>query len=135
MKNYVFHGQKRFLFLLESQKASFLVSFWSNLSKEKWHCFDQKHGLTPLKKNAIFWTLKSFVFLGSKKVSFSLQIKKALFLVLFWSNLSKEKMAFFCQKHGLTPLKKFESLVFEKRCFFIVKKGFFFLCKVVRHYL
>ena len=30
-------------------------------------------------------------------------------------------MAFFDQKHGLTPLKKCDVLDFEKRCFFIGK--------------
>ena len=28
--------------------------------------FGQKHGLTPLKKDAIFWTLKNFVFYSQK---------------------------------------------------------------------
>ena len=51
-------------------------------------------------------------------------------------------MAFFGQKHGLTPMEKSDFWDFQKVFFFIVKKdffkakkGLFFLLKVTKHYL
>ena len=100
-----FFKVKNKFFSLRSQKALFLVLFWSNLNKEKNGIFGK----------ADFLDFEKFCFLRPKKVFLSLQSQKALFLGLVWSNLNKEKLAFFGQKHGLTPLnKKCDFLDFEK---------------------
>ena len=69
----------------------------------------------------MFWTLENFLFSGQKKFLFSLQSQKALLLVLFRTNLNKEKKWYFlAKKYGLTPLKKCDFLYFEK--FFFIEK-------------
>ena len=71
--------------------------------------FGQNHGLTPLSplKKCYFLDFEKYCFLRSKKVSFSCakleDIISRLSLIKF---KLRKKMAFFAQKHGLTPLKK-----------------------------
>ena len=45
--------------------------------------FGQKHKLTPLEKNAIFWTFKNSVFQSQKGFFLPCKVTKHLFLVLF----------------------------------------------------
>ena len=101
-----FFKVKNKFFSLRSQKALFLVLFWSNLNKEKNGSFGK----------ADFLDFEKFCFLRPKKVFLSLQSQKALFLGLVWSNLNKEKIGIFWPKAWVNP--------FEKRM------RFFGLCKI-----
>ena len=134
-KKVFFYSQKRFFSstqLLRGVISSLI------LTKSKWRknlaFFVQKHGFTPLKK-CDFLDLKKFGFLRPKKVFFfsskSKSISSSLILI---KSKSRRKLHFFWQGYGLTPLKKWDFLEFEKFCFFKVKKDFFFLCKVTKHY-
>ena len=135
----VFLRTKKFLFSLQSQKALFLVLFWSNRNKEEMAFLANSIGW-PL---WFFFTLKNSVFYGQKRfpfclqrhwvMLFSLQSLKAFFRVLFWPNLNKEDIGIFLSKtHGLTPFEKCASLDFEKVCLFYTQKGFFLLYKVIK---
>ena len=68
--------------------------------------FDQKHGLTPLRK-CDFSDFKKIFFHSQKKVSF---LSRSLFILISSYILSikktMKKLAFFDQKHKLTPLEK-----------------------------
>ena len=133
---------------------------------KKLEFFDQKHRLTPLekcnfwhfeefcfytKKNAIFRTFKNFCFYSKKKRFFFLcKVIKHFFYPYFDQIQIKKNLAFFDQKHGLTPLEKcnfwhFEEFCFYTKknaifrtfknfCFYSKKKRFFFLCKVIKHF-
>ena len=91
--------------------------------------FDQKHRLTPLKKCDLL-DFEKRCFLQSKRFrNFSI-----ISTLILTKSEQIKKMAFFDQKHGLTPLKKCVFLDFEKFCFLRSKKVFFFLCRVRKHY-
>ena len=73
--------------------------------KEKNTFFDQKHGLTPLEK-CDFWDFERLNFLWPKKVSF---LSRTLLNIICSLSFEK-KNTFFDQKHGVTPLEKFDFL-------------------------
>ena len=109
---------KKILFSLQSQKALFLVLFWSNLNKEKNGIFGK----------ADFLDFEKFCFLRPKKVFLSLQSQKALFLGLVWSNLNKEKIGIFWPKAWVNPFeKKCDFFDFEKLSFYSQKRFLFSL--------
>ena len=90
------HGSKK-CDVLDFQKFFFLrtkkVSFFSAKSesiisrlilikfklRKKLAFFGQKHGLTPLRKNGSFWTLKNSVFHSQNRFLFSLHVAKHFF--------------------------------------------------------
>ena len=45
-----------------------------------------------------------------------------------------KKLAFFDQKHGLTPLEKCDFWDFQKFLFLLSKKRLLFLYKVIKHF-
>ena len=73
-----------------------------------------------------FWDFERLNFLWRKKVSF---LSRTLLNIISSLTLTKNKLikksAFFDQKHGLTPLEKYDFWGFEKIEFFMAKKGFF----------
>ena len=83
--------------------------------------FDQKHGLTTFKK-CDFWDVEQFCFSSQKKFLLYLGHHSTLFLVLFDWKQVKKKNPFFDQKHGLTPLEKFNFWDVEQFCFSSPKK-------------
>ena len=119
-----FLRSKKILFSLQSQKALFLVLFWSNLNKEKNGSF----------RKADFLDFEKFCSLRPNKVFLSLQSQKALFLGLVWSNLNKEKIGIFWPKAWVNPFEKKCDFWTLKNSVFIVKKGFFFHCKLRKYY-
>ena len=68
---------------LQSQKALFLGLVWSNLNKEKIGIFWPKAWVNPFEKKCDFLDFEKLSFYSQKRFLFSLQTKKALFLVLF----------------------------------------------------
>ena len=84
--------------------------------KKNLEFFDQKHVLTPL-GNCDFWDFKKFLLL-LKKVSFLSRTLLNLFSSLVLTKTKERKnWHFFAQKHGLTPLEKYDFYDFQK-CFF-----------------
>ena len=68
--------------------------------------FHQKHRLTPWEK-CNFWNFQKVLFLWSKKRFFFLyKVIKHFFYSYFDQIHIKKNLAFFDQKHGLTPLEK-----------------------------
>ena len=94
--------------------------------------FDQKHGLTPLQK-CHFQTLKTFSFIVKKSFLFIQIIIYPYFQLCFKRKQTMKKLAFFDQKHRLTPLEKCYVWNFKKFLFLQSKKRFFFLYKVIKH--
>ena len=91
--------------------------------------FDQKHGLTPLKK-CVFFELWKILFFKVKNVSFfSAKWESIISRLILIKFKLKIKLAFFWQKYGLTPLKKSDFLDIEKCCFSRSKKVSFFSAK------
>ena len=134
-KSFFFIVKRGFFPLHSYYEALFLVLFWPNLSEEKiWH-FCPKAWVNPFEKIRFFGLKKIRFFLMPKKVFFfsskSKSISSSLILI---KSKSRRKLHFFWQGYELTPLKKWDFLEFEKFCFFKVKKDFFFLCKVTKHY-
>ena len=132
----VFLRTKKFLFSLQSQKALFLVLFWSNRNKEEMAFLANSIGW-PL---WFFFTLKNSVFYGQKRfpfclqrhwvMLFCLQSLKAFFRVLFWPNLNKEDIGIFWSKAWANPFFKNARLwTLKKSVFFILKKVSFFSTK------
>ena len=77
-EKFCFLRPKKVFFSLQSQKALFLGLVWSNLNKEKIGIFWPKAWVNP-----DFLEFEKFSFYSQKRFLFSLQTKKALFLVLF----------------------------------------------------
>ena len=67
--------------------------------------FNQKRGLTPLKKYH-FWDFEKFRFYTQKTVSFLSRTLLNLISSLVLTKAKKRELVFFDQKHGLTPLGK-----------------------------
>ena len=132
-KNSVFCSQNRFFFSLQRHLALFVVLFWANENKEKMAFFRQKHGLTPLKKKGVSWTLKNSLFYSEKRFLSFLQSNKALFVVLFWPNPSR-KIWHFWPKSWVNPFEKNTSFWSLKTPAIYSQKSFFFLFKVIKHY-
>ena len=75
--------------------------------------FDQNHGLTPLEK-CDFLDFERLNFLWPKIVCFVSRILLNLFSSLRLSeSKERKKWHFFDQKHGLTPLEKYDFWDFE----------------------
>ena len=96
--------------------------------------FGQKHGLTPFKKCDCL-DFEKFYFLTTKKVSFfsakSESIISRLILIKF---KLRKKLAFFGQKHGLTPLEKNGSFWTLKNSVFCSQNRFLFSLHVAKHF-
>ena len=126
----VFLRTKKFLFSLQSQKALFLVLFWSNRNKEEMAFLANSIGW-PL---WFFFTLKNSVFYGQKRfpfclqrhwvMLFSLQSLKAFFRVLFWPNLNKEDIGIFWSKAWASPFWKMRVFGLWKSLSFLYSKRF-----------
>ena len=85
--------------------------------------FDQKH-----RKNAIFGTFIKFLFLWSKKRFFFLyKVIKHFFHSYFDQIHIKKKLAFFDQKHVLTPLENATFRTFKNFCFYSEKEVLLYL--------
>ena len=103
-----------------------------NNSRKKTTFFDLKHGLTPLEKCDFLGLWKNTFFRAKKRFLFYLAHYLTLFLVLFWPKTTQEKKnTFFDQKHGLTPLEKWDFWDFKRLTFYGQKRFLFFL----EHYL
>ena len=94
--------------------------------------FDQKHGLTPFEK-CDFSNFKNISFHSQKKFPFYLDHNYTYFKLCFKRKQTMKKLAFFDQKHRLTPLEKCYVWNFKKFLFLQSKKRFFFLYKVIKH--
>ena len=126
----VFLRTKKFLFSLQSQKALFLVLFWSNRNKEEM-AFLANSIAWPL---WFFFTLKNSFFYGQKRfpfclqrhwvMLFSLQSLKAFFRVLFWPNLNKEDIGIFWSKAWAYPFWKMRVFGLWKSLSFLYSKRF-----------
>ena len=86
--------------------------------------FDQKHGLTPLKK-CDFWDVEKFCCFSQKRFVFYLGHHSTLFLVLFWLKTNKEKNSIFWPKAWVNPFGKMPFL----RLWIFFKKKFVFYLK------
>ena len=69
--------------------------------------------------------LKTELFMAKKGFFSIYNIIKRYFLSYFDGKQLKKKTTFFDQKHGLTPLEKYDSWDFERLHFLGPKKGFF----------
>ena len=124
LKKFCFLQSKRCCFYLYKVRKHYFQAHLIKFKFKKLALFGRKHGLTPLKKNVIFWTLKSSVFQGQKRFLFSESIISSLILV---NSKERKKLAFFVQNHELTPSEKCDFLDFEKLCFLQPKKFLFSL--------
>ena len=128
---------KRFFFFSSKSKSisSSLILIKSK-SRRKLHFFWQGYGLTPLKKWD-FLEFEKFCFFKVKKDFFFLcKVTKHYFQSFFINCKQRKKLAFFGQKHGLSPLRKMRFFLdFEKFCFLQSKKVSFFFFKVIKHHL
>ena len=89
--------------------------------------FDQKHGLTPMEKSDFWDFQKVFFFIVKKEFFFLTKLLTVISSLIFDQIKVKEKLAFFVQEHGLTPLKKCDFLDFQKFSrFFYGQKCFVF---------
>ena len=71
----------------------------------------------------MFGTLKDYIFLWPKKVSFRFRtLLNIISSVILTENNSRKKTKFFDQKHGLTPLEKCDFWDFERLNFLWPKK-------------
>ena len=127
-QKFSFDSQKTFFFSVQNIiKPYFQTCFDQKLIKKKFAFFDLQHGLTPLKK-CHFWDFQNFLFLQSKKrFLFLYKVNKHFFQSHFNQIQIKKNLAFFDQKHGLTPLEKLDFWDFEKFCFCSKKKFLFYL--------
>ena len=119
--------KKGFFFLCKVRKHYFQAYFDEIQIKKKLAFLAQKHGLTPLKKCDLL-DFEKGCFLQSKRFLLSLQCNLSIISTLILTKSEQiKKMAFFDQKHGLTPLKKCVFLNFEKFCFLRSKTFLFSL--------
>ena len=102
--------------------------------KKKFGIFCPKAWVNPFEKIRFFGLKKIRFFKAKKGFFFSSKSKSISSSLILIKSKSRRKLHFFWQGYGLTPLKKWDFLEFEKFCFFKVKKDFFFLCKVTKHY-
>ena len=107
----------------------FLVYIAQKKKLEKWSFFDQKHGLTPLKKCQFFDSL-NFLFLQPRKAFFRSRISLQTFSC---SILPKKKrvgkMAIFGHKPSVYPFRKMSIFGLFELLLFIAQKGIFFALK------
>ena len=82
--------------------------------------YDQRHG-----KMRFLTLSKIFIFIV-KKVSFlSRTLLYRIFSLILSENKKMKKLPFYDQKHGLTPLKKYDFWDNQKFLFSLSKKSFF----------
>ena len=95
--------------------------------------FNQKHELTPLEK-CDFWDFQKFLFLLSKKrFVFPQKVFKHFFQSYFDQIQIEKNLAFFDQKHGLTPLENGDFWTL-KNFVFVLKKSFFSIQNIIKPY-
>ena len=121
----IFIAQKGDFSFQNIVKDFFLPHIVFKKKMEKWHIFDQHHGLTPLEKSQ-FLDFFNFVFLQPKKAFFGSRISQKTFSCPLLSLKKKmEKWPIFDQNLGLTPLEKSQFFDFFNFVFLQPRKGFF----------
>ena len=122
----VFMAQK-IVFLFQNIVKHLFLAYTAKKKKklEKLQFFELNHGLTPLEK-AEFYDCFNFFFYSVERRFYFLEYRKTYFSGLCCQKKKKlEKLQFFGQNHGLTPLGKAEFFDFFNFLFLQPRKAFF----------
>ena len=114
----LFYCHKKFLFYLEHPKLYFWSYFDRKEKMEKIAFFLPKVWVNPFGK-VRFWGRWKMLFLVSKVFFLSRTLLNLMSNLILTENKNWKKVHFFYQKHGLTPLEKYNLWDFEKFCLYL----------------